>query len=179
MSRMIFVLWSRTGSYPVWKSIDFYLQVTCLRLGLTVGNSFFLPVGRGNEENCSERPVSLPEAQELRVPFHPRMGGSVLSYPGFPRPASSLSSSSSGNLHRLPRASLHRKEGPSTSNCVQLTSRCCLCLPIFHPRGIQVSTADWEGKGGPPQPGKHTCTQLSRMFYQFFNSGSGNIIQPM
>lgn len=44
MSRMIFVLWSWTESYPVWKSIDFYLQLTCLRLGLTVGNSFFLPM---------------------------------------------------------------------------------------------------------------------------------------
>lgn len=178
MSRMIFAPLSRAWSYPVWKSLDFHLQITCLRTGITVRNSF-VPYPWEEEMEKTERTDVTPhKAQELRLPLLPWSNGSLPFYSCFPSPVSSLSSSSSRNLH-----SLHMHHSPLEVEAIHKLSIWpqMLSLPPHLPpqwnQGIHWGLEREEmvhlsARQAPYIP-------LQRMFYQLFNSGSGNIIQPM
>lgn len=111
MSRMTFAPWSRAQSYLIWKPLDFHLQITCLRTGLTACNSFCPTHEKRKWRKLLWKNRCHPhKAQEPRLSLLPWMGGSVPSYPGFLTSVPSLSSSSSENLHSSTGITLPWKE---------------------------------------------------------------------
>lgn len=148
MSRMTFAPWSRAQSYLVWKSLDFHLQTTCLRTGLTVGNSFCPTHRKRKWRKLLWKDRCHPHiAQEPRLPLLPWEGGSVPSYPGFLSSVPSLSSSSSENLHSSTCIPLHRKEDYPQAG--QLAPYALSASPSSTPEESRYPLLIWEGKGGP------------------------------
>lgn len=143
MSRMIFAPWSKAGSYPAWESPDFHFSIT----GLTVGNSF-LPMGRGNGENCSEEADVTPTpstAQELRLPLLLWMFRLTQVFQALPPHSAPPALETCTASTRITPPSTSWGVGPICSHC----------LLIFCPRGIKVSTADLRGKmWSISQPGR-------------------------